>query len=437
MKSALIIGSGIAGLSTAYHLSKAGIKVHILESSKNLGGRLTAFFDSNSEETIENGQHALMSAYCNFLEIIENFDISNYINFQNHLKVEFFDTKGKNSTLNCGYLPGKFGFILGFLLLNGISYNSKKSIFGLIKVIEKNNLNINDLTCFEFLKQHNQSSEAISRFWEPFIIATMNSDVNIASARIFCNIVKKAFINDINNSKLGFANIDYQTILNRILQNLAKNGVKISYDSKVEKLEIQNNKIAGVHTKNAFYQADFVISTLQPFSLINIIPNEYLERFSYLNKFQYSPIISIYFWQNEKLFDNDFVSVLNSPIQWIFNRRKLIKKEQNFKYKESYSITISSAYEFMRMKKEELMDIIYNELSKLFPKFDKSKILHSRIIYEKFATILQSPEINQLRPNTITCIDNFFLAGDWTKTFLPATIESAALSGKLVLENII
>lgn len=89
------------------------------------------------------------------------------------------------------------------------------------------------------------------------------------------------------------------------------------------------------------------------------------------------------------------------------------------------------------MKKEDIMNIIYNELSKLFPKFDKSKILYSRIIYEKFATILQSPEINQLRPNTITCIDNFFLAGDWTKTFLPATIESATLSGKLVLENII
>jgi zeta-carotene desaturase len=430
MKTALIIGSGMAGLSTAFHLTKAGIKVHIIESSNHLGGRLTALFDSKSEEMIDNGQHAIMTAYQSFLQIINELNTSKLLNFQKHLKVTYLDIQGKYSQLNCGYLPGKLGMAIGFILLKGISFKSKISIIRLLQNLSEDLEKYNGLTCLEFLNINNQGNDAITRFWEPFVVATMNSNLDTASARILVNILTKAFIKDINNSKLVFPKVELPALLTPILNYIIENGGEISYNSKAEKLEILNNKVIGIHTKNEFFKTDYVISTIQPFSLIKIIPVEFVESFSYLKEFQYSPITSIYIWMDESLFDNDFLAILGSPIQWIFNRRKLIESNKPLKYKESYSITISSSDNLIKMNNSQIIELIFDELTKCFPKFDKSSVLHHRIITEKFATFLQTPDSDKIRPNSKTIIENLFLAGDWTNTQLPATIESAALSGK-------
>ncbi|MBX3044727.1 MAG: hydroxysqualene dehydroxylase HpnE [Candidatus Kapabacteria bacterium] len=439
MKSVLIVGGGIAGITAAFNLSKAGFQVKIFEAVNNLGGRLTALFDSKSGDMIDNGQHALMTAYHTFLELIKECDTLNLLNIQKSLEVVYYDTNQNKSRLFAGFLPGKAGFILGFLMLGGLSINSKINIIKLIRKIENNQINdIENLTCLSFLKKYNQTDEAIIRFWEPFIIATMNCPIKIASAEILVKILKRAFIENLDNSKLILPKSDFKYLLEPLINKLKSQGVEIFTSKKIDKIYFSNESTLSVTTTNGEnYQADYIISALQPFSLFKILPEELKPSFAYLEKFKYSPILSAYIWTDVEIFSEDFISALGTDIQWIFNRNKLIKEGLSKTYPFSYSITVSSAFELSKLKQGEVIEMITEDIKKLFPDFSQSNILHYRIITEKFATFIADPESEKIRPFAKTHINNFFLAGDWTNTKLPATIEGASLSGKIAAEMII
>jgi len=440
MKSVLIIGAGVAGYSAAYYLSKSGFKVTLAEAANNSGGRITALSDLKSGETIDNGQHVLMNAYHTFLEILSENNSQKLLHFQKSLKVDYFHSNQSKTSLNTGILPGKIGFALGFLMLGGISLNAKISIINLMNLIEKDRVDIQNLSCMDFLIKYNQSEKAIKYFWEPFILATMNCRPNIASAEILLNILKLAFVQNLSNSRLIIPATDLNSLLKPIEKYLSENNGEILYNCKIKKLIIQEKKCLGVETdKGNIITADYVISTVPAYQLLKIIPVEFNSYFQYLSKFEYSPIVSCYLWLNEKLMDMQFIATLGTEIQWIFNRNKLLnfspQIDNNPTY--SYSITISSAENISNLKQYEILDVIIDDLSKIFTNFNKSSIKHHRIITEKFATFKATISIEGLRPNPETILKNFYLAGDWTNTKLPATIESAALSGKLAANEII
>ena len=440
MKNVLIVGGGIAGITAAYHLSKSGYKVQILEVTDNLGGRLTALFDSKSGEMIDNGQHALMTAYHTFLELLKECNADNLLNIQKHLEVTYYDTNQKKTRLYAGYLPSKTGFVLGFLMLGGLSIKSKINIIKLMRLIEKNPQSsyYSELSCIDFLKQTNQTNDAISRFWEPFVVATMNCTLEQASASILINILRRAFIEDLENSKLILPAADLRYILQPVIEKLKSQNVEIFCSTKVSRLLFDGKKIIGAETsKGEKYFADYIISALQPYSLLKILPNSLLEQFSYLEKFTYSPIVSVFIWTNHELFNEDFVATLGTDIQWIFNRNKIIKHGLTKTFKHTYSITTSTAAKFSSMKQSEIIDCVASDIKKVFPHFEKENILHYRIITEKFATFIANQQTEKIRPDTVTSIPNFLLAGDWTNTKLPATIEGASFSGKKAAEAVI
>ncbi|MDT3738549.1 MAG: hydroxysqualene dehydroxylase HpnE [Candidatus Kapabacteria bacterium] len=438
MKSVLIIGGGVAGITAAYHLSKSGLNVRILETTNSLGGRITALFDSNSDEMIDNGQHAMMTAYHTFLSMLDDCGASDLLNIQKYLQVSYLDINHKKTRLFTGYLPGKAGFVLGFLMLGGISLKSKISIIKLMKLVEKGSLGSAGQNCQEFLTQNNQGSDAITRFWEPFVIATMNCRLNQASAGILINILRRAFIEDLNNSKLVFPASDLKEIIKPVVKKITDNNTDIIYNCKADKLLNENNKCIGVESaKGEKFFADFIISTLPPYALKKIIPDELSNEFDYLSKIIYSPIVSVYLWTVQEIISEDFAAALGTDIQWIFNRTKLIKKRNSDTYKYSYSITISSADKIAGLKQSEILSLVMNDFKKLISDFDESWVKHSRIITEKFATFIANPETEKIRPDCKTALDNFFLAGDWTNTKLPATIEGASQSGKVAAELIL
>ena len=129
--------------------------------------------------------------------------------------------------------------------------------------------------------------------------------------------------------------------------------------------------------------------------------------------------------------DDDFAGFIGSPLQWIFNRRRLLENSDGLekKYPGHYAITISAADELMQRTKKEILDICMDELNAFFPKISEAKLLEWKVIKEKKATPLIDPRTEAARPPSKTMMKNLAIAGDWTDTGLPATIEGAALSG--------
>jgi uncharacterized protein with NAD-binding domain and iron-sulfur cluster len=159
--------------------------------------------------------------------------------------------------------------------------------------------------------------------------------------------------------------------------------------------------------------------------------------FAVKESFKSSPIISIHLWLDREITDLDFAALLETRIQWIFNKSKLLnEKKEGTAVRQYLSLVISAADEFVKLNKKQLVEIAMEDLRRVLPQARDAKVIHSLVMKEKRATFLPSPGLEALRPNARTKFDNLFLAGDWTATGYPATIEGAVMSGRKAAELI-
>ncbi|MBI3259860.1 MAG: FAD-dependent oxidoreductase [Ignavibacteriae bacterium] len=430
----IIIGAGTAGIAAAVELSKAGKRVLILESKNYTGGRARSFEDTVTGEIIDNGQHVLMGCYSSLLSIFKELATDNLLIRQNTLTVNFIDSDGKKDILKTSTLPGKAGVILGILNLKQISLKSKFCALELALRIQIGNVKTENLTTQDFLKKYRQSKEIIERFWEPIILATLNSSSNQASASLFVEVLKRAFFAGKDASQILIPSVGLSELFTPFPEWILRHGGKIHLGTSVEALEIRNGQIAGVlSSKGEKFEAKTIISALPPKQLLRILPKELQShpKFTPLHVYQFSPIVSIYLWFDLAWCDIDFAAMLGTTIQWIFNRRKIAPSSNTSveKFPGHISLTVSAGNILVDTHPEEVVKLCLEELKRAFPKASDAKLISWKVIKEKSATFLATPAMELLRLQAQTFIPNLFLAGDWTSTSLPATLEGAAQSG--------
>lgn len=432
-KRIAIIGCGVAGISVAYELNKLNIPHTIFEARNNIGGRIYSFEDSTTQMEIDNGQHLLSGAYTSFLEILRWLGTQQYLFFQKSLKVNFIAQDAKTYHLNVGSLPYPFGTILGILNFKILPTKSRLSIIDIFKKLKSGNIQINPKqNLFEFLTRSNQDATTISTFWEPLALAVMNNSLYNAPATLFVNTLKNAFFSKPKNSRLVFPKVG----LSRLLAPFEhKNSLgKIYYNSRIEKIEKRENEFI-LHIKGkGEFTFDALFLCLPPNILSKVIPDDWKGHpfFAFLPKVSFNSILSIYLWFDKPFFDGYFATFSNSQIHWIFNKNRITEK-LNSKY-YLYAFTISYANQFTFVNDNELLKQTLDTLELYLPEFKSAKLLHHRIFRDKRATVNINTEFEELRPIQKTPIENLYLAGDWTNTTLPATIESAAISGKFAVQ---
>jgi zeta-carotene desaturase len=268
----------------------------------------------------------------------------------------------------------------------------------------------------------------------------MNLNAKSADAEIFSEVLRRAFFSKPENTNLIYPRFGLSSLIEPFEEFLNKNESELYYNSTIDEICYDKGKISGVLVNGKTETADFYISAVPPKSLIRLLKNKNLhDEFNYLNKFTYSTIASAYLWFDRNFADKDLYALINSNIHWIFNRRKIFLSELDLmqKYPGHIALTISGANELDFMDKSELLELLIKELYRAIPEAKNAKLLHSVLIRDKFATFKALPGIITLRPNNTTNYENFFIAGDWTNTGLPATLEGACLSGFKTSENII
>jgi squalene-associated FAD-dependent desaturase len=438
---AIVIGGGIAGISCAMEFAKKNCEVILLESRNSLGGRFYSFQDKETGEEIDNGQHVLVGAYRNLLKVFKELDTDKYLSYQKALKVLFLDKDGKKSILDTSRFPGKLGLIYGFIRLSGFSLLSKISIINFLNRIKSDRISAVNQTVIELLTENKQQEKVIKRFWEPLVFATMNATLQNASAELFIAVIKGLLLNDIRDSSIIIPTVPFSKLINPFIEWLEKNGGKCQLIHSVKEIIIQNNKAIGVrlNSEEEIF-ADAIISAVPHESLNNILNFEIIgSHFQEIMNYSYSPIISIYLWFDKEIMVEDFVALLGTHIHWVFNRRRLVKSESqiNETYHGHIALTISAAIELINLSDSELIEICLSELRQVLPKARTANLKHHRIIKYKKATVLPTPEFTHNRPKSKTSIDNLYIAGDWTDTGLPATLEGAAVSGVMAAREVI
>ncbi len=440
-KRVLIIGGGVAGMYLCERLSAENYDITMLESGSRPGGRCNSFIDKFTGETIDNGQHLLMGAYTNFLEFIDRIGAKEQIGTFPGLSIPFISTKGTSYLLDDKNLGGKIGMLAAMLSAKHFSAGDRLKFVRLMLKVSMLNANNLNMTAAEFLLANNQSNKLMNDFWTPLVLAVLNTTPTIAPAKLLIAVLKKAFFANANAAKMMYVKTDFNCLFNRFMDTMKERNTEVRLNARVNRILIQNGRAIGVELgEGEILRADCVISAVPHYALQKLLPSDALTMPNLKNLMFYknSSILSAYLWYKEEIDTPAMLGLLDSSMQWLFNRRKLQEQDYvNYGYKSSFAITISSSEANNELSKYELIENFAEELADAMPQFKGKTPAHYRIIKEKRATFEANTEIEKYRVNQITPIPNFYVCGDWTKTDLPATIEGAALSAEIVYKDLV
>lgn len=423
---ALVIGGGLAGLSSAVYLSDYGFECTVLEQSPKLGGRAYSFYHPKFPVAIDNGQHLMLGCYRFTLDFLNLIKAMDKISVASRLQMHLFRTDGALVSLEAPNLPFPFDLATAFLNYKALPLLQRIKMLPFLAKLKSINPNeLSSLSVLQWLKLNNQTGEMISAIWEIIGIGALNTSLENASAELFATILKEIFTKDSFSStvilpKWGLS----EMYVTQSKEFIYERGGEVLTSTPVLELNIKNDKVVGVVTgANTYNSFDVVVSTVPLNALPKIKNSEFIFNDHRIPQLQYSSILTLHLKTNKNIMKHEFCGFINSPLHWVFNK------------KTHLTTVISNADMYIDWGKEELFNLIMEELHKNMG-ISKSEITDYIVIKEKKATFLPNEANLKLRPNQRTAITNVFLAGDYTNTGLPATIEGAVRSGKTVAELI-
>ncbi|HEX4947298.1 MAG TPA: hydroxysqualene dehydroxylase HpnE [Blastocatellia bacterium] len=430
----VIIGGGFAGLAAAVDLAEQGKRVLLLERRNFLGGRAYSFTDKVTGDTIDNGQHLLMGCYHHTLNFLQKIGASHKVKFQPNPRVDFLsDTEG-HTRFACPSLPAPLHLLAGLSRLKTIGWRDRWNVLrvGLaLKTMNGKRARLADITVREWLNELGQSERMQRRFWDLMALATLNEAPERASADMFARVLEQGFMHTRQDSTMVIARVGLSDLYTTdAVQFIAARGGEVRLNAAVKAIEFANDRAAGVTLANGEYIAAAAIISAVPYFMLKdmLAPELLAAHFPAVTAFQSAPIVSINLWYDEAVTDLEFVSLLDSPIEWVFNKNAIAGDTQA--RRQHLALVISSAHQAAPQPKEALIEMASTEMKRFFPNARRQQPVHAYVIKEQHATISHTVGIARQRPTQKTPLANFYLAGDWTDTGLPATIESAVFSGQ-------
>ena len=430
----LIIGGGFAGLAAAVDLAELGTKVLLLERRAFLGGRAYSFTDKVTGDTIDNGQHLMMGCYHHTLAFLNKIGASDKVKFQPNPRVDFLSESEGHASFACPSLPAPLHLLAGLSRLKTIGWSDRIKALrvGLaLRTMNGNRARLADITVREWLNELGQSEKMQSRFWDLVALATLNEAPEIASADMFARVLDQAFMHAKQDSTMVISRVGLSDLYTTdAVRFIAERGGEVRLNAAVKTIDLADNRAVGVTLSNEErIVADTIISAVPYFMLKDMLAPEILAaHFPTVAEFKSAPIVSINLWYDAPVTDLEFVSLLDSPIEWVFNKNAIAGDASPGR--QHLALVISGAHQTATQPKETLIALAVAEMKRFFPSARHQQPVHAYVVKEQQATISHTIGTARKRPAQKTPFANFFLAGDWTDTALPATIESAVWSGQ-------
>jgi len=416
MPSVIIIGGGLAGLSAAAALGSAGYRVQVFEARAFLGGRATSFPltpSNDSSETIDNCQHVLLRCCVNLLDFYQRLGVRDRIRF--HREFYFIEPGGRVSTFHRGGLPAPLHFTGAFLGLHFLTLADKLSIArGLLALRHERTrrTDLDRITMLDWLREKQQTPRAIDRFWSQVLVSAINEDVGRMAARHGFQVFWLGFLARSDGYEMGVPAIPLGELYAPQLWQSAGE-VSFHFRAPVERIADGGIVAAGQH-----YTADYYVCAL-PF-----------ERLPALGlpapPFEHSPITGIHLWFDRPITGLPHATLLDRTVQWMFN-----KSEGRY-----LQLVVSASRTLDTRSRSEIIALAVGELGEFFPSARQATLEKAHVIKEQRATFSAAPGTESLRPAAQTSRPNLFLAGDWTSSGWPATMEGAVRSGYLAAEAV-
>jgi len=421
MPRVLIAGGGLAGLAAAAALGSAGFEVELFEARPFLGGRATSYTLPSEEggEVIDNCQHVLLACFTNLLNLYQRLGVRDRIRFFREFR--FVEPGGRVSVLSAGRLPAPLHFAGSFARLRFLSLKDKLSLArGLMALARERGrrTDLDRITMLEWLREKRQTPGAIGRFWKPVLVSAINEDLDRMAAGHGFQVLWQGFLAHPDAHRMGLSTVPLgELYAGRDLANAS-----VHLKAPVERFGIEDGRVLAARVEGQPVAADYYVSAL-PFERVGAVaPGLGLD----VSAFEHSPITGIHLWFDRPVMGFPHATLLDRTIQWAFN-----KSEGRY-----VQLVVSASRSLVEMSRQEIIGLALGEFAEFFPAAGQARLLKAHVVKEVRATFSARPGLEARRPAARTGIPNLFLAGDWTRTGWPATMEGAVRSGYLAAEAV-
>jgi squalene-associated FAD-dependent desaturase len=427
MAEVIVIGGGLAGLAAAIALGGAGHSVKGLESRPFLGGRATSYEVGNGDEAefIDNCQHILLRCCVNLLDFYRRLGVEHEIAFSREFT--FIEPGGRRSVLRSGIVPPPAHFAESFLKLSFLNFSEKLAVARAMQAIPretdpaKGRTDLDRISMLEWLKEKRQPARAIERFWRQVLVSAINEELDRMAAAHGLQVFRRGFLARKDAYEMGVPAVPLGRLYGSDTWKRIGN-VELRLRSPVSRIVIEDGTVRGVIAGDREVRGDFYVCAL-PFERVNAVAPELGADVS---AFEHSPITGIHLWFDRPVTELPHATLLDRTIQWMFN-----KHEGRY-----VQLVVSASRSLTEMPRADVIALALRELAEFFPAAREAKLEKAHVVKEIRATFSARPGLEALRPGNRTHVPNLFLAGDWTKSGWPATMEGAVRSGYLAAEAV-
>lgn len=428
----IIVGGGLAGMATAAALESAGATVTLIEARKSLGGRAGSFQDPQTGETLDNCQHVLLGCCTNLLDFYRRLGVEDLIRFER--TIYFVDPQGRRYGLSgVKGLPAPLHLgpsMVGFGALSlGERVAMSRAMSAMLRMGRGGRAALADVPFAQWLAEHRQPESLVSKLYDAILIGSLNEDPRKCSAAYAIQVFQDALLANSAGYVLGLPNCP----LGKLYEPLPCRDVRLG--TRVAEIVFEPDAATGVKLQSGeFLPADAVVLATNHHAVQRWVPDELRgrdERFASLDRFESVPILGAHLWFDRPVLRESHAAFLQGPLQWLFRKDAEGKAVHG---------VISAAREWLDVPREKALERFETQIRETLPLAREAKLLRGVTVIEKRATFAPLPGIDRIRPAQappVGGIENLYLAGDYTRTGWPATMEGAVRSGYLAAEAVL
>jgi zeta-carotene desaturase len=432
MSDVIVAGAGVAGLAAAVALSQSGAKVTLLERRPYIGGRAYSYEHPALEETIDS-QHVVVGCCTNLLDLAQQAGMADTIRWYDELT--FMEPNGNRSLLKPGSLPAPMHQTMSFLRAPMLSFADKATVAsGLLRFLR--GYPQDDSESFaSWLKRTGQTERAIRHFWEPVVVGALNDSFENCSVKYAGKVFNESFLRSPQAGKLGIPAAPLTEFFAPIAALAESSSVDVRLKSGVEAITQTADGRWSVRAGGVEYLADSVVLATdfrQTHGLLSSLPSseeDKQQRQAAFERFIPAPITTIHLWYDRDVVGLDHAVLLDTRIQWVFTKSRIRRwPVERGSYQE---LVISASWSELEMSREEILASALREFETFFPAAREAKLVKTGVLKEARATFSVTPGLDRFRPQQATPWKGLYVAGDWTATEWPSTMEGAVRSGRL------
>jgi zeta-carotene desaturase len=433
-----VIGAGVAGLAAAVALAGDGASVTLLERRAFVGGRAYSYPHPALNETIDS-QHVVLGCCTNFTGLMEQAAAQWSIRWYNELCFLEPSASGnpRRSWIKPGRLLAPAHQAISFLRAPMLGLRDKAAIAsGLARFLR--GYPESDAESFAaWLKRTNQTSRAIRHFWEPIVTGALNDTAENCSVKYAGKIFHESFLRSPQAGRLGIPTKPLTEFFEPVVKLARRLGVDLRLNTGVDAIARTPQGRWKIRTGEAEFETGAVVLATgirHTERLMNTLAGAGAQPGAYkpfeFERFVSAPITTIHLWYDREVAGLDHAVLLDTRIQWLFAKSRIRGWEPS---RGSYlELVISASWPEIALSREHILASALRELELFFPAVRQARLLKSAVLKEARATFSVTPGLDAFRPPQTTPYPRLYVAGDWTATGWPSTMESAVRSGRLV-----